>query len=440
MRYFHSYGPVDRKRHFCVQREKLLKQCVEQLIDDPDEGGHYFTIWAPRQNGKTWLMRRAMREISKQYEDKFSVYNFSLGNLRGMKNSHVKDDITEMPRALSDVLELELPGEPILKTWKEFSRLFSRTNGSWDRPLILLIDEVDTAPPKLLDLLVGRFREMYQNRDKNWLHGLALIGVRAVLGVDSKRGSPFNVQKSLRVSNLTHDEVREMYRQYQEESDQRIEAAVVDQVFRTTNGQPGLVSWFGELLTDTYNPGDEKTIDMNTWRRVWMKALFKEPNNTVMNLVAKARDERHQPFLLELFTNPDIPFSFDRPIHNYMHLHGVLDSKPGVSAAGVEEEICCFSSPFIQRRLYEALGYEMVGSRTPILALEPLDKLLDVFEGPALDLPALLRRYKDYLVRLKNKGMNPWKDQPRRKTDFHLTEAVGHFHLYAWLLTAVGRR
>ncbi len=132
MRYFHSYGPVDCEEHFCVKRKKLIEKCARQLIGNPNKRGHYFTIWAPRQNGKTWLMKRAMREISKQYEDKFSVYNFSLGNLQGMKNSHVKDDVTEMPRALSDVLELELPGEPILKTWKEFSRLFSRTNGLWE--------------------------------------------------------------------------------------------------------------------------------------------------------------------------------------------------------------------------------------------------------------------------------------------------------------------
>ncbi|MFP4429135.1 MAG: hypothetical protein ACLFPB_07420 [Desulfovermiculus sp.] len=32
-----------------------------------------------------------------------------------------------------------------------------------------------------------------------FLHGLALIGVRAVLGVGSERGSPFNVQHSLHV-------------------------------------------------------------------------------------------------------------------------------------------------------------------------------------------------------------------------------------------------
>ena len=53
-----------------------------------------------------------------------------------------------------------------------------------------------------------------------------------------------------------------------------------------------------------------------------------------------------------------------------------------------------------------------------------------------LNLPALLSRYKAYLVRMKAKGLNPFKDQPRR-TDLHYTEAVGHFHLYAWLKEAL---
>jgi len=80
------------------------------------------------------------------------------------------------------VLERELPGHPVVKDWHEFSALFSKDKGLWKNPLILLIDEVDTTPPALLDLLIGRFREMYLDREKHWLHGLALIGIRAVLG------------------------------------------------------------------------------------------------------------------------------------------------------------------------------------------------------------------------------------------------------------------
>jgi len=50
------------------------------------------------------------------------------------------------------------------------------------------------------------------------LHGLAFVGVRAVLGIESKTGSPFNVQRSLHISNLSFDEVKDMFDQYQEES------------------------------------------------------------------------------------------------------------------------------------------------------------------------------------------------------------------------------
>ena len=67
-----------------MERRELIEHCMEQLIGDPEEGGHYFTIWAPRQTGKTWLMRQAITEIPNRYGDKFAVYHFSLGDLRGL--------------------------------------------------------------------------------------------------------------------------------------------------------------------------------------------------------------------------------------------------------------------------------------------------------------------------------------------------------------------
>jgi hypothetical protein len=39
MRHFHSYGPVDSKAHFCVQRQVLIAQGVEQLIGRDEDGG-----------------------------------------------------------------------------------------------------------------------------------------------------------------------------------------------------------------------------------------------------------------------------------------------------------------------------------------------------------------------------------------------------------------
>ncbi|MEN8217806.1 MAG: hypothetical protein ABFS56_15850 [Pseudomonadota bacterium] len=442
MKHFHSYGPVNCKTHFCVQRRALIAQGVEQLIGNPEDGGHYFTIWAPRQTGKTWLMRQIEQIISQQYPEEFTVFNFSLGRLRGMKDSLPEVDF---PPAFGRLIKSHLPGHPDPQNWEDFAQLFSKTEGLWDRPLILLIDEVDTIPQALIDLMVAQFRELYLDRKNNWLHGLALIGVRAVLGIESQRGSPFNIQRSLKVPNLTPAEVKELYRQYQEESGQQIEPAVVEQVYESTKGQPGLVSWFGELLTEKYNPGVDKTLDDETWKLVWLSARSKEPNNTLLNLIAKAIDPMYQDFLTSLFTTSNVPFFFHQPKHNYLYLHGLIEPTIETSSSGEKQYVCRFTSPFVQRCLYDALSNEIIGPETPILALEPLDELTDVFGGnhkglPLLNLPALLTRYKDYLVRLREKGINPWKEQPRRKKDLKLTESVGQFHLFTWLKDAVGRR
>jgi hypothetical protein len=438
MRHFHSYGPVDRRYHFCVRRTHLIAQGVEQLIGIPEQGGHYFTIWAPRQTGKTWLMRRMKEQVAEQYPEQFALFHFSLGRLRGIGVARDRETgMVRFPTELGELLKMTLPGNPEVSSWNALGELFAKSRGIWDRPLLLLIDEVDTLPPLLLDALVAQFRELYLARETNHLHGLALVGVRAVLGIESRRGSPFNIQKSLHVPNFTFAETADLYRQYQEESGQEVDPQVVEKVHQVTQGQPGLVSWFGELLTEKYNPVPNQRIDRKTWEMVWHKARFAEPNNTVMNLISKARIPEYQPFLLSLFTRSDLPFSFHEPICNYLYLHGIITSETIRRTNGELAEICSFSSPFIQTCLYHALSAEVLNKRRAVLALPPLDDLGDVFSGPQLDLPALLQRYKEHLHRLREQGMNPWKEQPRRRSDLHLTEAVGHFHLFSWLQEAV---
>ncbi len=444
MRKFYSYGPVDAEEHFCVERKEIVDRCVQQLVGHTEKGGHYFTIWAARQTGKTWLIYQAMQEIPKRYGDAFAVPLTSFAELDELvyvtPPQNQDTDNVKVPRALRIILERDLPGKPHVQFWDDIPALFSRQGGLWDRPVILLIDEVDTAPSWVLDLLVRRFRELYLQRSRNWLHGLALTGVRAVMGIESKRGSPFNIQRSLHMTNLTTDEVREMYQQYQDESGQPIAPEVVEAVYDATRGQPGLVSWFGELLTETYNPGQEHSIGYDTWEYVWNAAYSVLPNNNLINLITKAREEEYLPFLATLFSKADIPFVFHDPLHNYLYMHGIIEPDIIHDENGKPTTRCRFASPFIQHCLYAALSRELVHIPRHILVLDILDEMTDVFAGPTLDLPALLGRYKGYLQRLRDAGVNPWKEQPRRQTDSHLTEAVGHFHLYAWLYYAIGNQ
>jgi len=433
MRRFHSYGPVNEKSHFMVKREKLVNHCLENMIGDHKDDGHYFTLWAPRQTGKTWLIGQVKKEIESKYPDKYTIGVMSVQGVIIKDNSPGEIFLEKVPLLLWESFEIDIVKPP--ETWEDFKSLFSREKGIFDRPLILFIDEFDSLPPNIIDRLVTLFRDMYLKRESYLLHGLALIGVRAVLGVESERGSPFNIQRSLHVSNFTRVEVKDLFNQYQEESGQKTDPEVVANVYETTRGQPGLVCWFGELLTEKYNPGHDKPIEMQIWKRVYRRACNVEWNNTVLNLIKKA-SSGYLPYVLKLFSKSDIRFNLRADWCGYLYLNGIIDYSAITDTNKEETDICRFSSPFVQECLFNALTYQIIGDDTPILALAPLDDLSDVFEKEALRLPALLQRYKDYLKRLKAKGLNPWKNQPRR-ADLHLTEAVGHFHLYSWLKQAI---
>ncbi|MBF0226954.1 MAG: AAA-like domain-containing protein [Desulfobacterales bacterium] len=427
MRKFNSYGPVDSSEHFCVSRTELVQQCVTQMIGNIDKGGHYFTIWAPRQTGKTWLMQRVKEQIEIKYPDKFVIGSMSMQNLVLSKDSP-EEFLRLVPDLLRDSFSIKVD---TVKHWNEWSNLFHKTDGLFNRPVILFIDEFDTLPSKVIDILVTLFRDMYLKRDSYLLHGIALIGVRAVLGVKSERGSPFNIQRSLHIPNFVKEEVIDLYQQYQNESGQKIAGEVVEKVFEFTMGQPGLVCWFGELLTEKYNPDKNTIIDIPMWQKVYSNAINIEWNNTVLNLIKKARGE-YQDYVIELFSKSDINFTIWSDWCSYLYLNGIISEQIITEPDGNTRYLCRFSSAFVQACLYNALTISIIGDKMPIPPLEPLDDLADVFEQKELNIPVLIEKYKDYLKRLKAKGINPWKEQPRR-TDLHLTEAVGHFHLYAWL-------
>ncbi|MBM4321821.1 MAG: hypothetical protein FJ125_18260, partial [Deltaproteobacteria bacterium] len=276
MRRFSSYGPVDERKHFCVPRRELVAHCVESLVGDPDEGGHYFTIWAARQAGKTWLMRRALTEIRARYSDRFTIGSISMQGVVLDNDSPAEAFLGWVPGLLARGFCKEIAAPA---GWESWAALFRREKGLFDRPVILLIDEFDQLPRQAIDRLVGLFRDMYLDRGSYLLHGLALIGVRAVLGVESPRGSPFNVQRSLHVPSFGQEEVAELFRQYEEESGQAVVPAVIERLYDAVRGQPGLTCWFGELLTEKHNPDRSRLIDLPRWEHVYARALYTERNS-----------------------------------------------------------------------------------------------------------------------------------------------------------------
>ncbi|ETR65115.1 MAG: hypothetical protein OMM_14797, partial [Candidatus Magnetoglobus multicellularis str. Araruama] len=180
MRKFNSYGPINKRYHYYVDRTTLIESCTEQLIGIPEEGGHYFTIWGPRQTGKTWMIRQSIENIKTAYTDDFIVIEMSMQSFEYSDNDNIHTTFFETWQSLfSRKLKCDI-GK--INQWQDWPKQFLRDKDLFNKPLILIIDEFDKLPSEIIDRLVSMFRDMYLYRDDYVLHGLALVGVRSVLG------------------------------------------------------------------------------------------------------------------------------------------------------------------------------------------------------------------------------------------------------------------
>jgi hypothetical protein len=426
MRKFSSYGLVDKDLHYYVPRQELVDRACQQLLgENPAKGGHYITVWAPRQRGKSWVMQQAAQHI-KARDD----FEMGILMLQSAKNAGSAQDVRDiLVRNMSAWFERELPR---ITSWQDLPQLF--TSAYFKKPLILILDEFDALPQADIQACADAFRDMFIQRqlesdksseEKHYrLHGLALIGVRAVLGIENQTGSPFNIQRSLHIPNLTEAEVNEMYRWYERESGQKVEQAVIDRVFYETQGQPGLVSWLGELLTETYNENTEHPITLDKFEQVYSAAIQALPNNNILNIISKAREEPYQDLVLELFkTGEKIPFTYDDDYINFLYLNGVIDWE----RESLTERYVKFPCPFVQKRLFNYFARTLFREAGQLHA--PFEDLSDTITDDDLNVENLLRRYEEYLKRNRD-----WllKDAPRR-ADLRVREAVYHFNLYMYL-------
>jgi len=440
MRKFSSYGPVSTKTEYYVPRKQLVDLAFNQLVGDNDEGGHYFTVWAPRQTGKTWLLRETFIRI--KTDDRFMVMILPLQSY-----DSVTDELYFAQGLTKEIATYFKISLPVFDNLKDFKEVF--TNKYFEKPLILILDEFDALESNVIQKIVGRFRDIFLNRknetsksafEKTYLlHGVALIGVRSVLGIDNRTGSPFNIQRSIHVPNLTKEEVQEMFDWYQRESNQKIEQDVIDNIYYETQGQPGLVSWFGELLTETYNKETDKPINLKQWKYVLGAANQVLPNNTIMNLISKANQPENKPYLLELFrTTGKVLFTFDDPIHNYLYMNGIIRFEE-IEEDNKTERYAKFTCPFIQKRLFNRFRRELFDSYGTVYI--PFEDLSDSIiwqedEIVGFNVPNILRRYEKYLNLNRD-----WilKEAPRR-SDNKITEAVFHFSLVGFLETFLYRK
>ncbi|MCP4396982.1 MAG: hypothetical protein GY801_06740, partial [bacterium] len=382
----------------------------------------------------SWVMQQILFRLRK--DERYDVLKLDLEDLVFM------EDVQQIAEAIgNDILEA-LGKPPIeIKTLKAFQDIFKQ--GVLDKPLVLILDEFDTLPEHVISGLVRIFRKIYLHRqdDPNpsaqkayLLHGVALIGVRSVLGIENVKGSPFNVQRSLHIPNLTFEEVDGMFKWYERESGQNVKQEVIGRLYDEVKGQPGLTCWFGELLTEgfeEYRPPKDQPIATGTFERVYVAATSLLPNSNIVNILSKAKQEPYKSVVFELFkTGEQIQFTFDDAHLNYLYMNGIINREV------VDESTyrVKFDSPFVQKRLFNYFARDLFGYTGQVRAA--FEDVSAIMSPEGLNIKNLALRFEVYL-----KENRDWllKDAPKRK-DLRIYEAVYHFCLYRYLCDFLGTK
>ncbi len=429
MRRFSSYGPINNKLHYYAPRIELIDRAYMQLMgENPDEGGHYITVWAPRQCGKTWTMQQILFRL--RNDPRFDVLKINLEILKEVKDTAMVMD--SIAKAIGEGLGKNFTA---IDTREKFQGIFRKE--VLDKPIILILDEFDALEENVINTVVSAFRNIYINRldeldkpadQKTYLlHAVALIGVRSVLGIENPKGSPFNVQRSVHIPNLTYEEVKGMLQWYEKESGQTIEPEAVGKLYDETRGQPGLTCWLAELLTEGfegYTNDKTRSLGMKDFNFVYTAATMALPNNNILNLISKAKKEENKAFLLEMFkTGEKIEFTFDDPTINELYMNGLLDKELDPDG----RYYLRFASPLVQKRLFNYFSRSFFRQMGPLV--DSFINMDDIITDTDLNIPNLLKLYQAYLGKNKN-----WlfTSVPRRN-DMRIYEAVYHFNLYSYL-------
>jgi len=402
MRTFCTEGPVDPKENYAVPRTALVAEGLKKV-----EQWRYFTIFAPRQSGKTTYFQFLIEAIRKDKPVWLPVWI----------SFEAYGDLSERDFLTLFRANVERKQE---KTYPEITSLakivlwIQNITEIEKRQLVLIIDEVEGLKNKeVLNGFLHLIRSIYHEKQAIGLRSVILTGVSNITGILQDTASPFNIADQIQVPTFTREETFDLLSQHERETGQLFDEAVKTGIYEQTMGQPGLVNALARDLVEKKCPNGE-TVGLQSLYLTLDDFTEYYIDKNIANILAKAK--LFPETVEEILFDEPVPFKITQEDIGILYANGVIDRDP--------EGNCTIPIPIYKKALYHHFKPKTNGERKHFKSpIETYKKYID--ERGLLDVTKLMRRYIDYV---KNRG-NIIFSQGKA------SEGVYHYNLDAFFST-----
>jgi hypothetical protein len=395
--------PYARPKRFniagpCIPGEHYMLDAIARLPEARvlAEDKQYFVIHAPRQSGKTTLLKSLTREIDAQGH--FHALYCSLESLQGVSN------VEEGARGIYAELRLAAWKSPLpafRAAWPEsvypaantlVNETLTQFSAALDKPLILFFDEADCLSGQVLISFLRQLRNGYVNRDTApfpW--SVSLIGMRDIRDFKAQvrpdrdtlgSASPFNIiTEALTLGNFTQNQISTLYQQHTETTGQLFAESAVERAFYWSEGQPWLVNALARQAV-------EKDL-----ARDYGKTVTAEPMDAAAEGLMLRRDT-HIDSLLERLKEPRVRRVIEPVLYGGDYETDLLadDTKFCLDLGLLKKDPklgLCPSNPIYRDVMVRTLNYSTQFSVPSGLVKRWMD-------GQNLDMSALLKEFQQF--------------------------------------------
>lgn len=302
-KFFNVNGSCNPQIHYMIDLSERLSE-IKKMVD----AGEYFTINRARQYGKTTLLAALAEYLKSDYkvisldfqtisygdfenEEKF-VAAFSNEVL--ISEYDIPEDIRSGLSRMADGKERNVTLSVLFRTLLQWCRIS-------EKPLVLIIDEVDTATNnQVFADFLAQLRAYYLRRmQMPTFRSVILAGVYDVRNVKSKirpeenhkTNSPWNIAAKFKIDmNFSVDDISGMLNEYEQDYQTGMDVVeIAEMIYSYTSGYPYLVSCLCKMIDEDIK-GESKTAWCKQDVLTAVKMLLNDKNPLFESLIGKLNE------------------------------------------------------------------------------------------------------------------------------------------------------